>query len=70
LFLETKGKILNDLKAPTNKVKNIKTTKATKSTVVKANITTSIFNKTVYIGYSKSDIREVQQILRDLELYD
>jgi len=84
LFLETKWKILKNLKAPTKKVEKVKNptrvfdpkkdydkdgvTKKTNTPTYNSNI--SIFDKTVYVWYPKADVREVQQILRDLELYD
>ncbi len=81
LFLETNWEIVKKLNITTNKVsrvtnptkvydssKNYDTDWVTKSKTKVSNI--SIFSKTVYIGYPKSDVREVQQILRDIDLYN
>jgi len=79
LFIETNWEILKQIKISTNKVKVAKNpTKNYNSkknydkdwVTQKYNKNVSIWNKTVYIGYSKWDIREVQQILRDLHLYN
>ena len=35
-----------------------------------SNFDSTIFNRTVYSGYSKSDIIKVQKILKDLKLYN
>lgn len=75
LFLETKWKILNNLKAPTNKVKKVTSpTKIYNSNkngfIENINFDPNIFNKTVYTWYWISNIKQVQQILRDLKLYN
>ncbi len=69
LFLETKWKIVKNLKTMTQKV-TINKNKPITSKKSNKKIDIDIFDKTVYRWYSRSDIREVQQIFRDLELYD
>ena len=71
LFLETKGEILKNLKAPTKKVNKLKnTTKKWKTKKRKSsNKNVSIFKKTVYVWYAKTDVKEVQKVLKDLKLY-
>ena len=78
LFLETWGKILDNLSVKVSKVNiknnNTNTKKTTKKSKtikkVSSNVNKSIFNKTVYLGYPKGDVREVQQIFRDLWKYN
>lgn len=61
-FLETNGEILKGIKVTWSY-----NSSTSSNTTNKVNI--SIFNKTVYIGYSTSDIKEVQQIYKDLGVY-
>jgi len=82
LFIETQWKILNNLKKDVVKIEkvytpakdynikkdNIKVVK--KNTKIDLSKDISAFNKTVYIWYSSKDIKEVQQVLRDLKLYN
>ncbi|MDD3144657.1 MAG: M23 family metallopeptidase [Candidatus Gracilibacteria bacterium] len=62
-FLETKGAILNNITTTTTKINLSNTT---------SNTTTfsSIFDRTVYVGYSTSDIKEVQEIYKSLGYYN
>ncbi len=71
VFLETNWKILEKIKKVSRVQKSIESSSKITTTTKQENYNNniSIWNKTVYIGYSKSDIREVQQILRDLNLY-
>ncbi len=70
-FFETNWTILRSLdppkqiKIPRNITKSSNSNKS--SLTIKDR--TSIWNRTVHIGYSKSDIKEVQQILKDMNLY-
>lgn len=81
LFLQTNGSILDNLKTPTIKVEKV--TNPTKVYDSNKNYDTdwvengktynddkSIFEKTVYIWYPVNDIKEVQRLLRKLDLYD
>ncbi|QFR39215.1 M23 family metallopeptidase [Candidatus Gracilibacteria bacterium 28_42_T64] len=65
LFLETNGGILDSIKIVKTSSQSSTQTPTNNSTV-----DLSIFTKTVYIGYSSSDIKEVQQIFRDLGEYN
>jgi len=76
LFLETGGEIVKKLNINTSKVKVVKNptkvydnNKNYDKDWVTKKYSTSIWDKTVYVWYSKSDIKEVQQILIDLKLY-
>ncbi len=74
LFLETQWAILNDLKI--EKVPNViaetpKESKETKDKKTEENLYDfSIFDRTVYIWYDKTDIKKVQQIFKDLWEYN
>jgi len=77
LFIETNWEILKKLNWPVNKVlvnknptKVYSYTKNYDKDWVSKKYSTSIWNKTVYVWYSKNDIKEVQQILIDLKLYN
>lgn len=61
-FLETKGSILKDIKVTGSY--NSSATKVTPN-----NSDEYVFNKTVYIGYNKNDIKAVQRIYKDLGVY-
>ena len=65
LFLETNWKILDNIKIVTNKI--IKK-KITYSNTNKSNL--SIFNKTVYYWYPSSDIKDVQEVFKNLWKYN
>ncbi len=65
LFLETNGWILDSIKIVKTSSQSSTQTPTNNSTV-----DLSIFTKTVYIWYSSSDIKEVQQIFRDLWEYN
>ncbi|MFK7779763.1 MAG: M23 family metallopeptidase [Candidatus Gracilibacteria bacterium] len=60
LFLETEGAVLDNI-----------TTRTVSTTVsnVTNNEDLSIFNRTVYIGYSVSDIKKVQEIFQKIGIY-
>jgi len=62
-FLETNGAVLDTIKY------SKQTTTYTSSNTSHTS-TNDIFDKTVYIGYSKTDIKEVQRIYKDLGYYD
>lgn len=64
LFLETNGSILNNIIVTRKSTSNSNSTK--KITIDPMDI----FNKTVYIGYAQSDIKEVQEIYKKLWLYN
>ncbi len=70
LFLETNGSVLNNVKVETVSRPSKKPSKNNNSSSSKNSTSNmSIFNKTVYVGYSTSDIKEVQEIFRDLGEY-
>lgn len=62
-FLETKWAILNNITTTTTKINLANTT---------SNTTTfsSIFDRTVYVWYSTSDVKEVQEIYKSLWYYN
>lgn len=60
LFLETSGAVLNQITT---------TTTNNNSNTSSSWTDFSIFNRTVYTGYSVSDIKEVQEIFRELNVY-
>lgn len=62
-FLETKWAILNNITTTTTKINLSNTT----STITN---TSSIFDRTVYVWYSTSDIKEVQEIYKSLWYYN
>ena len=64
LFLETNGSVLNNITVTKSKTKN----PSSSNTVSRDEF--SIFDKTVYIWYSKNDIREVQKIYKELGYYN
>lgn len=63
LFLETSGAIMNSITNSSTKYNSSTSSNTTNNDL-------SIFDKTVYIWYSKWDIREVQQIYTALWYYD
>jgi len=64
LFLETKGTILDKLSTTkTYTTININSSSNLNNSKEEA---LSIFNRTVYIGYSKTDIKKVQEIFKKL----
>ena len=65
-FLETNGSVLNDIKVTGSYDSSNSSTNSSSSSAVDI----SIFSKTVYIGYSSADIKEVQQIYKDLGVYN
>ncbi|MDD3793568.1 MAG: M23 family metallopeptidase [Candidatus Gracilibacteria bacterium] len=65
-FLETKGAILDNI-TTTTKVNVNKNTSTTTNT---NNQSYTIFDRTVYIGYSSDDIKQVQNIYRLLGYYN
>ncbi|MCP4522999.1 MAG: M23 family metallopeptidase [Candidatus Gracilibacteria bacterium] len=65
LFLETNGSVLNNI---TTKRRKSSTSSTSKNNYTKQD-NKDIFSKTVYIGYSKSDIKEVQKIYKEMGVY-
>ncbi|MDD2907327.1 MAG: M23 family metallopeptidase [Candidatus Gracilibacteria bacterium] len=63
-FLETKGAILNNITTSTVKI-DLSNTNTNSTTT-----TSSIFDRTVYVGYSTSDVKEVQEIYKSLGYYN
>jgi murein DD-endopeptidase MepM/ murein hydrolase activator NlpD len=63
LFFETNGSVLNNITVSKKSSSNSTTTKKDYTDPM------DIFNKTVYIGYSKSDIKKVQEIYKKLGVY-
>lgn len=64
LFLETSWAILDKVTTTVSKNNNTSTNNNTSS-----NNDLSIFNRTVYVWYSVSDIKKVQEIFRELNVY-
>ncbi len=64
LFLETNGAVLDEYKVTSTTTNN----PSTDNSVSRDDF--SIFTKTVYIWYSKNDIKKVQEIFRDLGYYN
>jgi len=62
-FLESNGAILDSIPSTTPVLANNTTTQRS------TNSNVDIFDKTVYIDYASSDVKEVQQIFKDLGYY-
>ncbi len=71
LFLETKGKVLDNVKVSTTTVSRttINSLSSSVSKTTSSDEDLSIFDRTVYIGYSSADIKKVQEIFRDIWEY-
>ena len=61
-FLETKGSILKDIQVTGSY-------DSSATTVTPTSTDEYVFNRTVYIGYNKNDIKAVQRIYKDLGVY-
>ena len=66
-FLETKGEILKDITVVWSYDSSASHTTSSSSS---SSVSSSIFDRTVYIWYSKDDIKEVQQIFTELGVYN
>lgn len=69
LFLETNWAILSKVTTVSNNTSKTYTT-TTSNNTTKSDYNLSIFDKTVYVDYAASDIREVQQIYKALGYYN
>ena len=70
LFLETAGAVVDKIKTTSKTVANTSSNSSTKtSSNTYKGFDMSIFDRTVYTGYSTEDIITVQQIFRDLNEY-
>ncbi|MDD3645996.1 MAG: M23 family metallopeptidase [Candidatus Gracilibacteria bacterium] len=67
LFLETNGSILDSVTQPTYTVSRSTINNAISNSNISEDL--SIFDKTVYIGYSVSDIKRVQEIFKEMGVY-
>jgi hypothetical protein len=63
-FLETNGSILKSIN-----VSGSYNSSNSSSNSSSSSTNNNIFNKTVYIGYSKTDIKAVQKIYKELGVY-
>ena len=66
LFLETSGKVLDNIKVTKVSRKSIS---SSSSNTVKNNTNLDIFSKTVYVWYPTTDVKEVQKIYREMWVY-
>lgn len=67
LFLETWGKILDNISQPISTVS--RTTIDNSNNISNSSEDLSIFNRTVYVWYSTSDIKRVQEIFKNMWVY-